>query len=204
MPPPVPASTALTQYRLHHASLYSPAYCAEMLDYFNNATTSVMQKFEESYEEERGAKGASKKVKGTVRAVTGVIPTFERFANSIGVTTATLRDWAAKHPDFGYAHDRCREVLKGFLIQASAAGTIPPATAIFLMQSLTDMRSESTLVITTPQAAAERPEFASYTEAELLVLREALEKANALGITLMIQEPEGVEAQEAESDEHKS
>lgn len=193
MTQPPTTNTALTQYRLHHSSLYDPAYCQEILLYFINATVTVMQKYEEGFEEEQGAKGTTRKVKGTNRVVVGNIPTFENFANSVGVTAGTLRDWAVKHPDFGYSCERCREVRKAFLIQASACGAIPPATAIFLMKSLTDLRDETSVVLTVA-APPEKPEFADYTPAQLQELREAVTKANALGITLMIKEPEGAEA----------
>jgi len=183
-------STALTQYRLHHSSLYDPAYCVEMLNYFISATTTATQRYEESIEEEQGVKGVTRRAKSTNRIVVGQIPKFENFASSIGVTTATLRTWAAKHPDFGYTYERCKEVLKSFLIQASASGAIPPATAIFLMTNLTDMRSESNVVVQT-EKAVEKPVLADYTPAQLQAAREALEKCEMLGIKLMVQEGPG-------------
>ncbi len=202
MPEP---STALTQYRLHHNSLYDPAYCKEMLMYFINTTTTVMQKFEESFEEEQLAPGVTKKkVKGTMRAVTGVIPTFGRFANSIGVSAATLRDWALKHPDFGYAYERCKDVMKDFLIQGSANGSIPPQTAIFLMKCLTDMRDDDSALAVNVAPTAEKPALADYTPAELQAMREALDKCEVMGLKLILEEPvKEAAAEGAEADEHK-
>ncbi len=200
MPPLTPKSTAVVQYRLHSASLYSPAYCAEMLTYFTSAVATEMQTWEESYEEEQGVKGPVKRVKGAVRAITGALPTFERFANSIGVSTSTLRAWAEKHDDFGYAYERCKEVQKDFLMQGGLNGRMNPQAMIFVAKNITDMKDDNTLTV---QAApsTERPVLADKTSAELQALRELAEKCERLGFKLMLQEadaPEGAAAEYAE------
>lgn len=199
MPPPV-TNTSLVQYRLHASTTYNPAYCAEILTYFTNAVSSVMQKFEESFEEEQGPKGPTKKVKGSIRAVCADMPTFERFANSIGTTSVTMRDWAVKHPDFGYAYERCKEVQKDFLIQGMLNGRINPQAGAFIAKNITDMRDDSSLVVTAAPSV-DKPALADRTPAELQALREALQKATALGFQLMIkgaEEPEGAAAEFAE------
>ena len=59
-------------------------------------------------------------------------PTTELFADSIGVVTDTLRNWAEKHPRFRLAYQRALEIQRGKLIEGGLLNTFNPAIVKFV------------------------------------------------------------------------
>jgi len=49
-------------------------------------------------------------------------PTFERFADNIGVTARTLENWRDKHKKFKHAYERAKNLQKARLIEGGLAG----------------------------------------------------------------------------------
>lgn len=46
-------------------------------------------------------------------------PTFELFADSIGVIDETLRNWCESYPNFATAYARCKNIQKGKLVDGA-------------------------------------------------------------------------------------
>ena len=59
-------------------------------------------------------------------------PTFELFAESIGVTAETLTHWAESHPRFRDTYARCKNIQKGKLIAFGLAGAYNPQIVKFV------------------------------------------------------------------------
>lgn len=195
-----PATTALISSRIystHAPTRYDPAFGSDMLHYFANASASAMRLYSETVEQEEVKGRRVAKHKAEARAVCGEVPTFQRFANSLGITVNTLESWARKHPEFGYAYARCQDMLKDFLIQSGVAGRIPPAVMIFVSKNLTDMRDEATLNVQASQVSQDRPVLADKTPEQLTALKELVEKAASLGLKVRLLEALAEEAEEA-------
>lgn len=85
------------------------------------------------------------------KRVANDLPTLQGFARSIGVTHATLLNWAndvvdveavepqRKHPEFFEAYNVAKELQKDFLVQNGLQGHYPPASFIFVAKNITDM-----------------------------------------------------------------
>lgn len=61
-----------------------------------------------------------------------VYPTFELFAESIGVTAETLTNWTEDHPRFRAVYARCKNIQKGKLISGGLAGLYNPQIVKFV------------------------------------------------------------------------
>lgn len=86
---------------------YRPEYCQALIEYFAAP---------DSWDIYRDAKGTAKALPK------GKLPTFERFAVSLGVHRETLMNWAKKYEEFGRAYDTAMSLQKAFLMELSAAG----------------------------------------------------------------------------------
>jgi len=212
-PPNSPVSTALIPYRadqgLYSRTRYLPEYAGQMLTYFSTTLAAVMAKYEEKVDQEMvrmqdgSVQVAKMTQKGSVRAITGDLPTFERFAHSIGITKSTLLKWAGRFAEFNEAYQRCCDLQKDFLVQGLLTGRIPSAGGIFVAKNLTDMRDDSSLTLHAAPTY-EKPVLADKSKAELLALKELVEKSAALGLTVSIDmadksDPDGADEEWAES-----
>lgn len=59
-------------------------------------------------------------------------PTFELFAESIGVTNDTLLNWREKYSRFRNAYARCKNIQKGKTISGAMVGKYNPQFAKFM------------------------------------------------------------------------
>ncbi|MBR6099198.1 hypothetical protein IKP85_05565 [bacterium] len=109
---------------------YKKAYCKQMLKFFDIAHT------EEKYEITTDKNG--EKTKTVERA--NPLPTFEKFAVSVGVCTQTLTDWCKEHPEFEHAYIQCRELQKDMLNDLAMRGFYNPTYTIFVAKNITDMK----------------------------------------------------------------
>lgn len=96
---------------------YKPEYCQAIVTYFSNP---------ESWEINEDLKGGKKPIPRSK------LPTFERFAAGIGVSTRALEDWRDKHKEFGDAYRIASGLQKSFLMELSAAGLGTGAVALML------------------------------------------------------------------------
>lgn len=96
---------------------YRPEYCQAIVTYFSNP---------ESWEINEDFKGGKKPIPRSK------LPTFERFAAGIGVTTRALENWRDAHEEFGEAYRIASGLQKSFLMELSAAGLGTGAVALML------------------------------------------------------------------------
>jgi hypothetical protein len=96
---------------------YRQEYCQAIVTYFSNP---------ESWEINEDFKGSKKPIPRSK------LPTFERFAAGIGVSTRALEDWRDKHEEFGDAYRIASGLQKSFLMELSAAGLGTGAVALML------------------------------------------------------------------------
>lgn len=83
-------------------TIYKPEYCAEIVDYFKKEPFVTMYKKE--YHKD-----------GTLKSEIPILtanefPTFQGFADKIGVHVDTLREWAGKHKEFSDAYARAKQL----------------------------------------------------------------------------------------------
>lgn len=96
---------------------YRPEYCQAIVTYFSNPSSWVPHE----------------NLKGEVKvALVNKLPTFERFAAGIGVSSRALEDWRDKHEEFGAAYRIASGLQKAFLMELSAAGVGTGAVALML------------------------------------------------------------------------
>jgi hypothetical protein len=77
---------------------YDPKYCDEIIEYFRREPTTTLYK-REFYKDGT--------IKSEIPILTAAqLPTFEKFADEIGVHRDTLNEWTKKHKEFSdaYAH----------------------------------------------------------------------------------------------------
>ena len=96
---------------------YRPEYCQAIVTYFSNP---------ESWDLNVDMKGGAKAIPKSK------LPTFERFAAGIGVTTRALENWRDAHEEFGDAYRIASGLQKSFLMELSAAGLGTGAVALML------------------------------------------------------------------------
>ena len=123
---------------------YDPKYCDEIIEFFSIEPTR------EIVIENTSAKGDTYY---TTKILPNRLPTFARFARTIGVNKDTLIEWATatandgervelRHPDFSDAYNAAKELQKEFLVDNGLAGLSPPASFIFTAKNITDMRDK--------------------------------------------------------------
>ena len=61
------------------------------------------------------------------------MPTFDDYAEYLGVTTPTLKNWALVYPEFAVALDRLKRFQKTFLINNGLSGRYNPTIAKLLL-----------------------------------------------------------------------
>lgn len=101
---------------------YDEKYCDEIVDFFNREPNTIA-----SHE-------------GRIVVTACSLPTFERFAFSIGVHRETILNWADKHPKFFDAYKKAKDLQKDILIQNGLIGGYDKTFAIFTAKNVTDMK----------------------------------------------------------------
>lgn len=113
---------------------YKSQYCNALVGFFNGPRTeeriSAIVTGKNDYE------------KTIYETVALPLPTFAKFARSIGVNGDTLVEWSKKHDDFSAAYNAAKELQKEFLIDNGLAGHYPPASFIFTAKNITEMRDK--------------------------------------------------------------
>ena len=83
-------------------SAYKPEYCQDIIDHFSKEPVTTLYKREYFQ---------SGQLKSEIPILTPAsFPTMQKFADSIGVTTQTIRNWAEEHKDFFEALTRAKEL----------------------------------------------------------------------------------------------
>ena len=111
---------------------YRKEYCKDIVDFFNVPHTS------EKYEVTTDKNG--EKIKTVEKP--NPLPTFERFAVKIGVTSSVLTQWEKEHEEFHIACMQSRELQKDMLNDLAMRGFYNPTYTIFVAKNITDMRDK--------------------------------------------------------------
>lgn len=96
---------------------YRPEYCQSVVEYFSSA---------DSWEINYDLKNSGKVLPHSK------LPTFERWALSIGTTHKALPGWADRFPEFAEALEVAKGLQKAFLLELGAAGIGNHITALML------------------------------------------------------------------------
>lgn len=115
---------------------YKPEYCKEIINYFDKPL------FIEVEVEKMSASGAVKKIK---ERVANNMPTFERFAHSIGVCMDTLHEWRKHHREFSDAYRKAKGMQKSFVLTHGMSGNYNANFAKFFAINNLDMKESSHL-----------------------------------------------------------
>ena len=71
-----------------------------------------------------------------------ILPTFEKFAVSIGVCRDTLVAWAKEYQEFSDTYKKCKNLQKDMLNDLAMRGFYNPTYTIFVAKNITDMRDK--------------------------------------------------------------
>lgn len=104
-------------YTFGQPTKYRPEYCEAIVAYFDVPV---------SWEKYVTPKGQVQIIPDNK------LPTFARFARSLGVGDNTLTKWCNKHPEFAEAYAQAKELQKSFLMELSAAGIGSSAVGLML------------------------------------------------------------------------
>jgi hypothetical protein len=115
---------------IHGLSKYKPEYCEQMVEFFSieplkAEARTVLDK-----------RGVPKEVS---ISIANKLPTFERFAESIGIKnheTVTLH-WPKKYPDFETAKKRCKFLQRDFIDYLTLNGFWESRYAMYISTHLT-------------------------------------------------------------------
>ena len=108
---------------------YKKEYCKQMVDFFNIPHTV------EKYEITTDKNG--EKVKTVEKP--NPLPTFEKFAVSLGTCSQNFDMWSEEHPEFKAACEQCRALQKDMLNDLAMRGFYNPTYTIFVAKNITDM-----------------------------------------------------------------
>ena len=104
-------------------SKYKKKYCKEIIEYFKVESTKT------EYKEEYFVNG---ELKSRVPIVTANdIPTFQGYANSIGVHMDTLQEWCKVHEEFSVAYNKAKQLQEKIWLENGMTGRYSPQFAIF-------------------------------------------------------------------------
>jgi len=112
---------------------YHPGYAEQMVRYFDKPK---VKKIYDTYTWKSGA------VSEKERFVPATPPHFSEFARSIGVTTRTLKRWAAQHEEFREAYITCEEIYEEFLIENGLTGAYGAIAMKFVAVNKTKMKDK--------------------------------------------------------------
>lgn len=143
---------------------YKKEYCKKMFDFFNISHTFMdeITKFDKNGETQ------------IVRVEKpNVLPTFEKFAVSIGVCRDTLDEWTKVYEEFSDTYKKCKNLQKDMLNDLAMRGFYNPTYTIFVAKNITDMKDKVEQEVTTNQPAI-------MTEVTEKKIEEVIKRVNGL------------------------
>lgn len=124
---------------------YKKIYCKRIVDFFQESSTIERQVKEKTT---KTLSNGSVYTTEKYEYFSGKLPTFEGFAESIGVHRDTVLEWSQatkgtkgklKYPEFSVAYNKAKQIQKEWLIDIGLKGLAPPASFIFVAKNVTDM-----------------------------------------------------------------
>lgn len=121
-----------TKAKMGRPTLYKPAYCQQLLTYFDKQPTHKVKTKIGQYK--------NGKPKYIERMEATELPTLASFATQVGVGTDTLRGWAKANPDFSSAVTRAKAFAEHIIVANTLAGRYNPKFAQFVARNYTDLK----------------------------------------------------------------
>lgn len=118
---------------------YKNEYCKKMFNFFNISHTFDKEII--SYD-----KDGNEKISYVEKP--NILPTFEKFAVSIGVCRDTLDAWAKEYQEFSDTYKKCKNLQKDMLNDLAMRGFYNPTYTIFVAKNITDMRDKQEIEAT--------------------------------------------------------
>ena len=112
---------------------YKPEYCQSIREFFNVELTR--QRIEEC----NGKDGAYT----IIKTIGNLLPTFAKYASTIGVHRETLLNWCNDFPAFFDAYKDAKQLQENFLVQNALSGDYKASAAIFCMKNMLGWRDKS-------------------------------------------------------------
>jgi len=115
---------------------YHKRYCKQIIKYFDiepNKEVMVVTTGKNDYSKEEP------------KLFPNNLPTFERFAHTIGVHTDTLQEWVKKHKEFSVSYRKAQQLQKDMLVANGLTGLYQSNFAIFVAKNFTDMKDKAEL-----------------------------------------------------------
>ena len=120
-------------------TLYREEYAQMLVDYFESAILPGEPAPHEAGE------GSGKRALDRIYTT---LPTFERFARMIGVSTRVLADWDKRHPAFLQARARAKDIQAEHFSIGLVSGAMNPTGAIFAAKNLIGWSDKQTIETT--------------------------------------------------------
>lgn len=114
-------------------SKYNPIFCQKIIEYFD-IDPSIFRDITITYKD-----GSTKEISEEEAAP---LPTFMKFARSIGTFHDTLHDWVKKYPEFRLAYNRCKELQFEFLVDNGLRGNYQGYFAGLYMKNMCGWRDK--------------------------------------------------------------
>ena len=109
-------------------TLYRPEYCDSIVDFFAFRPIPTAQ---------------SSDAKEAIQQIYATMPTFQAFAQSIGVSTKVLYDWQNRHAAFSEACARARDIQEQWFIAGLNTGGMNPTGGIFVSKNILKWRDRT-------------------------------------------------------------
>lgn len=106
-------------------SKYKKLYCKSIIEFFDKPLTYTD-------EEKKYYKGQAYTV---TRTLVTELPTFERFASSIGVTMSTMWEWKQAHDEFSNAYKQAQQLQEQMIVGNAMAGRYVGSFAQFYLKN---------------------------------------------------------------------
>lgn len=129
-------------------SKYKKAYCKKMIEFFDIPHILEIEK-------EKVTKDGEVVTHIVERA--NKLPTFEKFAVSIGVHRDTLHEWSRTHQEFSDTYSKCKNLQKDMLIYLGMIGLYNAPFTQFVAKNITDMKDTQQVEQTTRNIVVENP-----------------------------------------------
>jgi hypothetical protein len=163
---------------------YKPEYCEMIVDFFERMVDAPDRDVLATVSfTDDATKGISKKTE--VRRICAELPTLEKFADSIGVTTEHLDNWAKANPDFYDARARAKQKTFLMLLDGMINRRYDTQAAIFVAKNITWMREKNEVEISTAQVS-DQPELAQLTESQLQKIERMAEELKGTGLKITV------------------
>ncbi len=165
-------------------SEYKPEYCEQMVQYFLDCMRREDHAIIKTVYEESTQRG--KTMRQERGSIMGDVPTFQRFAISVGVIPETIIKWGKAWPEFAEAIKTCKTIQEDYFVQGLASGRIPAQGGIFVAKNLTKFVDDTGITVAQTHQPTERPALADRTPQQLEGLKAAMLAAEALGFRLTL------------------